>query len=147
MIERISHFGVCVSDLPRSVAFYRDALGFTEEGGIELIDTCGNTLGLESFELHTCYVSLGEVRIELLHFPRSNEPLVAKDLRRMNHTGLTHIALAVNDIDQVAERVLAHGGKVFPDTRSSLDSPQGTISLMYCSDPDFTRVELIKYPI
>lgn len=143
---QISHFGICVSDLARSITFYRDGLGFTDEGGIELVDTCGNVLGLAGFDLHTRFLSHGPTRIELLHFPRSASPRRAKRLRRMNHSGLTHMALAVDDIDAIAGRVAAHGGKVFPETRATLDSPEGTIHLMYCADPDFTRVELIRYP-
>ena len=29
-IQRLSHIGICVSELERSVCFYRDALGFQE---------------------------------------------------------------------------------------------------------------------
>ena len=29
-IQRLSHIGICVSDLQRSLGFYRDALGFRE---------------------------------------------------------------------------------------------------------------------
>ena len=29
-VQRLSHIGICVSELERSVAFYRDALGFEE---------------------------------------------------------------------------------------------------------------------
>jgi glyoxylase I family protein len=146
MIKGMSHIGVCVTDLARSKAFYCDGLGFEFEAGIKLIDTCGNVMGLEHFELHTCYVSLDGYRVELLHYLYSDGAMAATELRKMNHTGLTHMSISVDDIDAVAQRIVEFGGKVFPETRAKLESPEGTIELMYCADPDFTRVELIRYP-
>ena len=142
----ISHFGICVSDLDRALGFYRDGLGFAEGAGIELVDQFGNVMGLEDFTLQTRMLSLNGATIELLYFPRSRAPVVASELRQMNHSGLTHLALSVDDVDAVARLVVAHGGSVFPTTRAVLDSPDGPITLMFCADPDNTRIELINYP-
>ena len=142
----VSHFGICVSDLAGALRFYCEGLGFEDQGGIELVDTCGNVMDLENFELHTRFLALGNTRIELLHYVRSEEPVCADRLRRMNQTGLTHMALSVPDIDAAASRLVAHGGKIFPETRATLNTPEGTIELMYGCDPDFTRIELIRYP-
>jgi lactoylglutathione lyase len=142
----VSHFGVCVSDIDQATRFYRDGLGFTVGEQMVLQDVCGNVMGLEDFELTTQYMSYGSSFIELLWYRYSTNPMKADRLRPMNHTGLTHIALSVTDIDAVAESVLRYGGKVFPETRGQLGTEAGIVELMYCSDPDYTRIELIKFP-
>ena len=35
-VQRLSHIGICVTDLEASVAFYRDALGFSELSRLEV---------------------------------------------------------------------------------------------------------------
>jgi len=143
---RVSHFGICVSDLDRAICFYRDGLGFSEGGGIEVADTLGNVMGMDEFSLRTRMMSLGGISIELLHFPRSQDPVRADRLRAMNHTGFTHMALAVEDVDAAARLVVAHGGIVFPETRAVLETDEGPVTMLYCADPDYTRVELVSYP-
>jgi hypothetical protein len=44
----------------------------------------------------------------------------------------------------VVGRVEAHGGYVFPETKSTLKMPGGEVAIVYCADPDFTRVELLE---
>ena len=54
-VQRLSHVGLCVSDLDRSTAFYRDALGFTERSSIEVAGTDAETLvGLEERQVELC---------------------------------------------------------------------------------------------
>lgn len=142
----VSHFGICVSDLERSLQFYRDGLGFAAGGSVELVNQCGNVMSLDNFTLVTQYLTLGTVTIELLWFRHSIDSHRAEHLRPMNHTGLTHLALAVQDIDAVAQAIVSHGGKVYPATKGSLATAEGMVELLYCSDPDNTRIELIHFP-
>ena len=142
----VSHFGVCVSDIERSLRFYCDGLGFVAGKSIELANQCGNVMGLNNFVLVTQFLSLGSVSIELLWFRKSTNAGRAESIRPMNHTGLTHLALSVEDIDEVARAIEAFGGKVHPETRGELKTDNGTVNLLYCSDPDNTRIELICYP-
>ena len=37
-IQYLMHVGICVSDLPRALRFYREGLGFVEAGGLEVSD-------------------------------------------------------------------------------------------------------------
>jgi predicted enzyme related to lactoylglutathione lyase len=65
----------------------------------------------------------------------------ARERRPMNQFGLTHMAFYVDDIDAVAADVLANGGRTYPQTRAVFGSG---IEIMYCTDPDGVRVELMK---
>ena len=58
----------------------------------------------------------------------------------MNHLGLTHLSLLVDDVDAVAKRAEAHGGTIVPETRDS--SPAG--DFIFVLDPDGIRVELMR---
>jgi predicted enzyme related to lactoylglutathione lyase len=66
-----------------------------------------------------------------------------RERRPMNRFGLTHMAFYVDDIDAVAARVTEAGGQPYPHTRSIFGSG---IEIMYCTDPDGVRVELMKTP-
>jgi lactoylglutathione lyase len=145
-INGVSHLGICVSNLERAITFYRDGLGFEEISSLELENQYGNVMGLADFKMSARFLSLGDIRIELLHYSRSEGAVSASGLRAMNHTGFTHLALLVDDVDAVAERIVEHGGRVFPDTRGTFAGPEGPIELLYCSDPDFTRIELTQNP-
>ena len=56
-VLRLSHIGVCVSDLERSVAFYRDALGFRQISAIDVSGADADALlELEGVKLRATYL-------------------------------------------------------------------------------------------
>jgi catechol 2,3-dioxygenase-like lactoylglutathione lyase family enzyme len=68
-IQRFSHVGICVSDLDRSLAFHRDALGFREVGRLDVTGEAPETLlGLRDVALEAVFLERDGVRIELLHY-------------------------------------------------------------------------------
>lgn len=142
-IQRLTHLGICVSDLERSLAFYRDVLGFVEVGRLE--PDASSTSQLLGFDctLQAVYLERDGWRIELLHYPTpghtgSNEP------RPMNRLGLTHLSFRVQDIDRVLEKLEAAGGHVFEE--SVLDLGDGSSKALMAVDPDGTRLEIIDAP-
>jgi predicted enzyme related to lactoylglutathione lyase len=60
----------------------------------------------------------------------------------MNQLGFTHMTLIVDDIEAAIARVVEFGGQVHAETR--IDSPYGPI--VFCTDPDGVRVELMQPP-
>ncbi len=136
-----SHFGICVSDLDRSLRFYCDGLGFETGDRYELDST--SVPGLEramevrsDVALTSQIVERDGVRIELLAF-REPRPVGSPSSRR-NQLGLTHLCLYVQDVDAAAERLLEFGGLVLDPTRQHL----GT-DVVFVMDPDGVRVELL----
>ena len=61
----------------------------------------------------------------------------------MNRTGLTHLALRVDDVDAVATTVEEFGGAVVEGTRTLLDVDGVRLDFVYCTDPDGVRIELM----
>ena len=138
---RLTHVGVCVADLERSVAFYRDALGF-EEVTRAAFDTeqTARILGMSDVSVHLVYLVRDGVRIELLGFGAA-EVCGDGTARPMNLLGLTHLCFRVDDLDATCGRIAQHGGAVLDATGVVFDA--GNRGVM-ATDPDGTRVELIE---
>lgn len=138
----VRHIGICTSDVERSARFYTGALGFeplmdvTEVGAPfdALLEMPGATLQIQQLRC-------GDAVIELLGYP-AGEVTGSSERRPMNQLGFTHMTFDVEDIEAVIERVVEYGGQVHPQTR--VDSPFGNI--VFCTDPDGVRIELMQAP-
>ena len=107
-VQRFSHIGICVSDLARSTAFYRDALGFTELSGLKISgDASATLLDIEGGALEAVYLERDGVRIELLHYTEVGH-IDIPGPRPMNQLGLSHLSLRVADLDTVLAAVEQH---------------------------------------
>ena len=140
-ILAVSHVGVCVSDLPRAVAFWRDALGFREGKRLDLAGELVDTLlGLHDVDLRAVYLERDGLCIELLHYVAPGHR-GAGEPRPMNALGFTHVSLRVDDLDAVLAAVEAAGGRVLRATR--VRAPDGARGAVFVVDPDGTRIELV----
>jgi catechol 2,3-dioxygenase-like lactoylglutathione lyase family enzyme len=140
-VRRFSHVGLCVSDLDRSLAFYRDALGFSEVGRLDVAGEEAETLlGLQEVDLEAVFLERDGVRIELLRY-RSPASLGPSEPRPMNALGLTHLSLRVHELSAAIEVLERAGGRVLPTTRTS-NAELGS-GAVFVLDPDGIRIELI----
>ena len=136
-----SHVGLCVSDLERSIRFYRDGLGCALAERFELDGTQVPGLA-EALEVTSPavivsqMVTSGSLKIELLGW--SSPRPEGQPSQRRNQLGLTHLSFYVDDVDRVARRLVECGGTLLPDTRQSPG-----IDLVFLADPDGTRIELM----
>ena len=141
-IQRLTHMGICVSDLERSLRFYRDVLGCTEVGRLDLQGEPTATLnGMPDVKVRLIFLERDGWRIELFQF---SEPdwIGPQEARPMNQLGLTHLAFRV-DLDAVCDQIEQAGGRLLSGTR--LDLPGGTRVIM-ALDPDGIRLELLQKP-
>jgi catechol 2,3-dioxygenase-like lactoylglutathione lyase family enzyme len=141
-IERVTHVGVCVSDLERSIDFYRHRLGFQYLSRIHLVgEPSDSLLALQGVDLHAAYLERDGFRLELLGFVSpGSEPLVPP--RRMNHLGFTHLSLRVTQLDEMVERLREEGVQVFDRTR--IDIPARGSAAVMITDPDGLWIELVQ---
>jgi catechol 2,3-dioxygenase-like lactoylglutathione lyase family enzyme len=141
-IERLTHIGLCVSDLARSKRFYGEALGFAERSDLAVSGpTVDTLLELDDVELSAVYLERDGVLLELLHFASPGH--VGPNARRpMNQLGLTHLSFRVSDLDAVVARVQRAGAHVVDATR--IDNPEVGASAVFVCDPDGTRIELVQ---
>lgn len=139
-----SHIGLCVADLGRARRFYQEALGFVEEAVFTVENTINDLLGIpQQVAMTSQMMRQGNLVIELIHF--SSPPAFSGGLRSMNQLGLTHLSFVVDDVDSAAAHLEACGGTVLRDTRTVFSFPDADPTiLIFCTDPDGTRVELYK---
>ena len=145
MAIRLSHRGVCVSDYRQSMRFYRDGLGFAEAEHFDMNDPALSTvMEVDGAEISAQMVRNAQgVTLELLQFVRPATS-GSRERRPNNQYGLTHLAFYVDDIDEAAARVRKAGGHVHDHTRGTF--AQGQTTMMYCTDPDGVRIELMYNP-
>ncbi|OBG63509.1 lactoylglutathione lyase [Mycobacterium sp. E1715] len=139
--DRLTHIGLCVSDLERSVRFYCTAMGFDESGRLTVDGPeTARLLGVPGLVLDLVYLQRDGFRLELLGYP---VPGVREKRRprRMNAVGFTHLSFRVDDADAVVARIERLGGQARPERTVTFDG--GNRGLM-ATDPDGNWIELIE---
>ncbi|HEY7917703.1 MAG TPA: VOC family protein [Acidimicrobiales bacterium] len=140
-----SHFGICVSDLERSLRFYRDGLGFKLVASHRVGEEFGALMEIDGVSLESRMLSRDGVTLELLGF---ESPGHTGDGRRrpMNRLGLTHLSLRVDDVEALASTIEDLGGAVVRDSRTTFGDDGVRMEFLYCTDPDGVRIELMDLP-
>ncbi len=143
-VLRLSHIGICVADLERSLVFYRDLLGFEKrsELAVEAADA-DRLLGLDGVRLNALYLERDGARIELLQYD-SPDTTGNGAPREMNERGLTHISLRVTDLPAFIDELRGKGVEVLEATW--IDYRDAGIGAVFVLDPDGTRIELVESP-
>ena len=143
-ILHFSHTGICVSDLARSTAFYRDALGFKQHHSLHFEGEPASTLlQIKNVELDVVYLERDGTVIELLYFP---EQVTTRDAipRELNRLGLTHLSFNVDSIEQVCQDIGAAGGRTLEARQ--LGAYSDPTCVVFVADPDGTLIELVQSP-
>ena len=140
-IRAVRHVGIVVSDMERSLQFYRDLLGLEvardlDESGAYL----DAMLALESAHVRTVKLRVppGETLVELLEFA---SPATEQRVPSLTELGPTHLALTVSDLDDLYARLEAVGVRF---TAPPQTSPDGAARVTFCVDPDGTPIELVQ---
>ena len=140
---RLTHIGICVSDMTRSLVFYRDLLGFRREHELHVEGEPSDTLlKLRGVVLDAVYLTRDGVRIELLRF--ASPPAPAARVRAMHEHGLTHLSFRVADLDATLTALRAAGERVLEETIIRIPQVQAAACLVV--DPDGQLIELVQSP-
>jgi catechol 2,3-dioxygenase-like lactoylglutathione lyase family enzyme len=138
---RLSHIGLCVSDVERAQRFFEEGLGFRYARELDVKGELPSTLlRLRDVELHAVYLDHGGTVIELLHYASPGHE-VGDSPRPLNRLGLTHVSFLVDELDAVLPRLAELGGKVLAETRIE---PGGGMRAIFVTDPDGTLIELVQ---
>lgn len=137
----VHHIGVSVPDLDKAREFYLDILGAIEE--VEPLEWAGNPfidkiVGLEGSAARQFFCRLGNVQIEVFEYA-APKPAPLDPGRRVNEYGYTHMALQVEDIAAVYQRIVAVGLPVHaPPELSTITTDEAGVkhgySGTYCRD-------------
>jgi catechol 2,3-dioxygenase-like lactoylglutathione lyase family enzyme len=141
MITAIRHVGLVVADLEKSLKFWCDTMGFVvsrqmEESG-PYIDAM---MGLNDVRVTTVKLLAPDGNLlELLFFhSHTDKP---KWEGKPYSTGLTHLALTVQDLDETCRR-LQQAGVNFPAEPQR--SPDGLVKVIYATGPEGVLLELVE---
>ena len=140
------HTGITVSNLEKSLAFWRDVLGF------EISHTAHQT-GEMAKEITG--VAGAEIKLAVLRAPDGHkiellEYLAPPDRKHVNvrpcDVGAVHVALLVDDLDAVLERIAAFGWKAAGKPQLLTKGPNAGKRVVYVRDPDGTTIEFMDPP-
>jgi len=140
MIKDVRHMGIVVSDMEKSLKFYRDLLGLKvkslvdEEG--EFLD---NMLAHENVKnkVAKLYAKNGNALVELI----DSKSYGNKKDRDFFTIGASHFALTVDDLDETYDYLIKNGVKFSAPPQQS---PDGFAKVTFCEDPDGTLIELVE---
>lgn len=149
--SEIHHVALAVSDMERSIAFYRDILGFRKTLDMQLGSPSLNrllrmqpgTTG-RSIILQQGLSTIGE--IELVQFsPAPSPPTPAKGAGGL---GAFLLSFAVRDeeLDAVYQRLLEKGIACYSEPQDVELPGYGAMRAVIFEDPDGQMIELIQLP-
>ena len=138
------HTGITVSNLERSLAFWRDVLGFEfSHTAHQKGELAHEITGVEG----------AEIKLAVLRAPRGHkiellEYLAPADRKRADirpcDVGSVHVALLVNDLGAVLERIAASDWKAAGKPQRLQSGPNAGKRVVYVLDPDGTTIELMQ---
>ena len=143
-LEGVSHFGIHVADLDRSIAFYGGLLG------LELIarwvrdqEYLQELVGYPGVELHVAVFRMpnSEDFLEVLEY--RNVARQAIDTANAN-PGTAHMCFYVSDLESLHARLLSAGVRFVSPIKSPTVGPNVGGKAIYMIDPDGIRIELLQ---
>ena len=141
--------GITVTDLDRSVAFYRDVLDFELVSEAEVAgDAYEHLLGVFGLRLRVARMHLGNEHIELMQFLAPQGHQIPVD-SHSNDLWFQHIAIIVNDMDKAYAKLRRHKvahASPGPQTLPDWNPGAGGIKAFYFRDPDGNHLEILQFP-
>jgi catechol 2,3-dioxygenase-like lactoylglutathione lyase family enzyme len=139
------HTGITVSNLERSLAFWRDVLGFElshrahHTGGL-----ASEVTGVPGAEISLAVLKGYGHKIELLEYlaPADRKQL---DLRPCD-VGSVHVAFTVDNLDAVLNAIATSGWHAAGKPQTLESGPNAGKRVVYVRDPDGTTIEFMQPP-
>jgi len=140
-VRGVYHTSFTVSDIDRSVAFYRDILGMELlEQGEASGQTVETILGMPGARLKIAFLKAGDQMLELFEYL---SPKGKPYDRRSCDVGPCHVAFFVADINE-AYKTLSAKGVPFKSAPQAVEMGGETHWACYMTDPDGITLELYQ---
>src|SRR4051794_16601873 len=139
------HTGITVSNIERSLEFWRDVLGFElSHRAHQKSELAEQITGVAGAEILIAVVKAPGHKIELLEY---RAPPDRKNFEaRPCDVGSVHVALTVDNLDSVLETIAASGWKAAGKPQTLTAGPNAGKRVIYVRDPDGTTVEFMQMP-
>ncbi len=143
--NKVINIGMIVSDLEKSVSFYKDVIGMVQvdRKSFDVDADFGKRSGLtDSLPIHVEVLKLGSgegaTEFKLMTFGERSKKQENEYIH--SHTGIQYITIFVTELEPIIERIKKHNVKLLGETPIKLSE---NTSFVLVKDPDGTFVELI----
>jgi len=139
------HTGITVSNLERSLVFWRDFLGFEVSHRAHQTGAMAEEItGVPGAEILLVVLRApGGHKIELLQYDAPSDRKQHIDIRPCD-VGHAHVALVVDDLDAVVSAIGASGWRAAGKPQTLQSGPNAGRRVVYVRDPDGTTIELMQ---
>lgn len=136
----LRHFGITVTDVDKSIEFYRDVLGFEI---VKVMDESGDHID--------AFSDLKNVKVKTVKMKDSNGGMVellqyyshpeSANFDQICRIGCSHFAMTVANLDLTIEKIINKGYSVNCQPQYS---PDGNVKLTFAKGPDGILIELVE---
>ena len=141
--------GVVVTDIDKSLEFYKDVIGFSQKDGFEVKGDFPKKVGLTdgtSLKIHV--LTLGDdekaTKLKLMQVNSTKPAQTIKQPYIHTITGFSYLTIFVKDVDLVLKNAKRKGFKPYAQSPQTL--PEGLpqdVCLLMLKDPDGNFVEIV----
>ena len=139
------HTGITVSNLERSLAFWRDVLGFElSHRPHQTGELASEITGVADAEISIAVLKGYGHKIELLEYraPAERKRIVLRPC----DVGSVHVAFTVDNLDAILKIIAASGWKAAGKPQTIRVGPNTGKRVVYVRDPDGTTIEFMEMP-
>jgi methylmalonyl-CoA epimerase len=129
---KINHIGIAVANLEDALRFYKDVLGLEVIAKEEVPEE----------KVKVAMLKVGTARIELLEALDSESP-IAKFIAKRGE-GIHHIALEVDDVDEVSGRLKSMGVKLVYDKPKVVSNGSRKVQFIHPKSAHGVLIELVE---
>ena len=139
------HTGFTVANLERSLAFWRDVLGFELSHRPHQTGSLASEItGVPGAKISIAVLKGYGHKIELLQY------LAPPDCKHVDvrpcDIGFVHVAFTVDDLDAVLNKIASSGWKAAGKPQTLQSGPNAGKRVVYVRDPDGTTIEFMQPP-
>ncbi len=139
-IKRVNHTGISVSDMERSLNFYRDLLEMEVifDSDVPANEPLSQVVGMKDATGRVVWLRAGDTMIELWQWDRPAGRALPEDYVPADK-GVTHYAFEVDDVDAVCAKVVAAGYHANTEPKDL-----GLHKTTYIKGPDQEIIEILE---
>jgi catechol 2,3-dioxygenase-like lactoylglutathione lyase family enzyme len=147
--QSVEAVGMTVSDIDRSVTFFKDVLTFEPVSDVEVAGQEYDRLqGVFGTRMRIVRMRLGDEQIELTEYLAPRGRPIPLD-SRSNDQWFQHVAIIVSDMDAAYARLRQHKvehASPEPQRLPDWNAAAGGIKAFYFKDPDGHPLEILQFP-
>lgn len=148
--RNFSHIGISVPDLEAAVKFYTEVLGWYQimapteitEDDSAIGEMCTDVFGAGWQSFRIAHLSTGDrIGVELFQFVNQENP---ENNFEYWKTGVFHFCVQDPDVEGLAAKIVAHGGKQRMPVREYYPNEK-PYRMVYCEDPFGNLIEIYSH--